>query len=116
MSEEDMYVIEERSWVIGHGSQVMKRWHVGFDPRCEKLDKRHLWVLLPSFPVHCWNIKGFMGIINSIGNFILMEEDQLMGLSRRTIRVLLEVEVCDGPLEDIVVQWQGGTFIQWLDY
>ena len=66
-----------------------------FDPDRETLTKRHLWVMLPYFPLHCWNLKVFMGISNSIGKFILMEVDQLFGFKRVSPRVLVELDVAE---------------------
>ena len=40
--EEDRKVIEGKFSVLGMGSLVFSRWHVGFDPRNEKLSRRHL--------------------------------------------------------------------------
>lgn len=116
LSKDDRRVVEERFWVIGHGSLVLKRWHVGFDPRHKKLDKRHLWVILPGFPIHFWNIKGFMGITNSTRKFIMMEDNQLLGFSRKNPRILVEISVGDRLSEDVEVRWEGYYFIQHMDY
>ena len=51
---------------------------VDFDPWKTKLAKRYLWVILSVFPLHCWNLKVFMVVVNSIGKFILIEEEHLM--------------------------------------
>ena len=83
-SKGDRNTIEKRYWVISSGSLFLERWHVGFDPRSEVLHKRNLWILLQGFPVHRWNIKGFMGVANAIGKLILMEEEQLLGFSHCT--------------------------------
>ena len=52
LSEEDRLVIEIQFCVIGHGSLVLERWHVGFDPLLSNMGKSHLWVVLPNFLVH----------------------------------------------------------------
>ena len=69
-----------------------------FDHDREKLAKRHLWVMLLDFPLHCWNLKGFMGISNSMGCFILIEEDQLLSLDRNMPRMLVEIDPKGGIL------------------
>ena len=114
--EEDRQIINRHLWVIGQGSLVLSRWHVGFDPQHEKLVKRHLWVILPDFPVHHWNLKGFMGKANAPGKFILMEDNQLLGFERVSPRVLVESDVIEGLLAELEVLWEGGSFIQRLDY
>ena len=73
LSEEDKRAIEGWFWVIGRGYLVLVRWKVDFDPWKSKLAKRHLWVILLRFRLHCWNIKGFMAVVNSIGKCIMKE-------------------------------------------
>ena len=64
-----------------------------------KLAKRHRWVILSGFPLHCWNLKGFMVVVNSIGKFILIEEEHLMGFERKAPQVLVEIDLEEGLLE-----------------
>ena len=90
---------------------VISRWHVGFDLVLENIRKRHLWFILPNFPVHCWNLKGFMGIANSLGRFILMEDEQLLGFERVSSRVLVEMEVEEGLPAELEVFWEEISFI-----
>lgn len=116
MSEEDRYHIEEHFWVFGKGSLVLSRWHSTFDPHGEKLARHHLWVILPHFPVFCWNLKGFMAVANSIGRFILIEDEVLLSSDRRAPRTLVEMDTGDGLPGDLEVQWDGGSFVQRLDY
>lgn len=75
LSTEDRDIIESRYWIMGEGSLVLKRWYAGFDLRIEKLLGRHLWVIILGFPIQCWNLKGFTTIANSIGLFMLIEDD-----------------------------------------
>ena len=58
--------------------------------------KRHLWVIFLGFPLHCWNLKGFMVVVNSIGKFILIEEENLMGFEWKTPHVLVEIDMEEG--------------------
>lgn len=116
LTEDERASIEQRFWVFSIGSLVLKRWHNGFDPRTEKLLIRHLWIILPGFPMHCWNIGGFMAVANSVGWFILMEEEQLMGAERRSPRMLVDIDSSDGLLGELEVVWEGGSFMQQLDY
>ena len=80
---------------MGEGSLVLKRWHSGFEPLYEKLIRRHLWVIMPEFPIQCCNLKGFMAVVNTIGSFMLIEEDQLLGFDRLTPHVLVDMDLTD---------------------
>ena len=116
LSEEDRMVIESQFLAIGHGSLVLERWHVGFDPLMSSLSKRHLWVILLNFLVHCWNLKGFMSVVNSLGRFILMEDEQLLGFERVSPMVLVEMEVDECFPAELEVIWDMNSFIHRLDY
>ena len=72
--EEDIQVVEECFWVHGKRSLVLSIWNVHFDPRTAKIEKRHIWVVLPCFPLFCWNIKRFRVVSISIGKFIHIED------------------------------------------
>ena len=75
LSEEDRESIEGRYWMLGLGSLVLCRWHVGFDPCSERLVRRHLWVMLTDYPIECWNIQGFIWAGNTLGTLILVEDE-----------------------------------------
>lgn len=98
-----MKIIKSHFYAIGNGSLVLDRWWVGFDPLQTKLCKRHLWVIFPNFPVHCWNLKGFMGINNALGQFILMEDEQLLGFELISPSVLVEMSVEEGISAELEV-------------
>ena len=72
---EDRMKIEERFRVIEKGSLVLTRWHIGFNLWKERLLKNNLWVM---FPLHCWFLVRFMVVENSLGRFILMEDDHIL--------------------------------------
>ena len=95
LMEEDRAIVENRYWIIGEGSLVLKRWHLGFEPWSERMLQRHLWVILPDFPIQCWNLKGFMAIPKSIGTFMLIEDEQLLGFERSALRVLVDMDLSD---------------------
>lgn len=57
-----------------------------------------------------------MAVANSVGWFILMEEEQLMGVERWSPRMLVDINSSDGLLGELEVVWEGGSFIQQLDY
>ena len=62
-------------WCIGEGSMVLDHWHVNFDPLKERVKKGHLWVLLPALPFPLWSHTMLEGIGNTIGRFVVLQED-----------------------------------------
>ena len=89
LSEEDRKVVEEWLWVFGKGSLVLSRWNVHFDPRMSTLAKRHLWVILPGFPLFFCNINAFTVVANSTGNFIHIEDSHLLESDKIFLEVLV---------------------------
>jgi len=47
----DRIAITKQTWLIGRGLLVLMRWHSGFDPLHERVNKRHLWVSLFGLPI-----------------------------------------------------------------
>ena len=94
---------------------VLIHFHIDFNPWKEKLEKRNLWVLLPGFPLPCWNLVGFMAVAKDIGRFILIEEDFLIAIDRCLPRMLVEVDISKVLPVDLEFVWEGGSFLQKLD-
>ena len=82
---------------------VLKRWYSGFDPRSEKQVRRHLWVILPDYPIQCWNLEGFMVVVTAISSFMLIEDDQLLGFDRSSPRVMVDMDLSDGLPDELEV-------------
>ena len=55
---------------------------------------------------------GFMGVANSLDHFILMEDEQLLRFKRVSPRILVEMEMEDGPMKELEVFWEKGSFFQ----
>ena len=53
---------------------------------------------------------------NSIDTFLLIEDEQLLGFERSSPRVLVDMDLSHGLSDDLEVIWEGGYFIQHLDY
>ena len=68
-------------------------------------------MILPDFPLLYWNINGFTGIANAIGNFIMMEADHLTRDERSTPQVLVGLDILGGLPMDLEVVWEDGYFV-----
>ena len=71
-------------------------WHPLFDPLHEWVTKHHLWVLLPSLPFLLWNLNILEGIANTIGRFVVVDEDLDLSFNKRLAQVLVEMDVSLG--------------------
>ena len=57
-----------------------------------------------------------MVVANSIGRFVLTNEEQLLSSERKIPHMLVDMDVEKGLPEEVEVIWDGGSFIQRLDY
>jgi hypothetical protein len=64
---EDTLMVLDKLWVLDGSSLMLKRWRVCFDPATDYFQFRHLWVLLPGFPLQLWNAKALEAIGNELG-------------------------------------------------
>ena len=68
-------LILDKMWRIAYGSFVLGRWHPHFDPLKERVMKCHLWVLMPHLPFPLWNVNILEGIANTIGCYVVVDND-----------------------------------------
>jgi hypothetical protein len=64
-----------------------------------------LWVLLPGLPLHLWNEKALQAIGNSIGHFICVDSKTFTGPDKKMARILVEIDIHEGLLESLVIDW-----------
>jgi len=95
---------------------MLKRWCVGFDPVTDYFQFRHIWVLLRGLPLQFWNVVTFRAIGNELGRFMFVENSVLKGGDRRMGKILVEMDVHNGLLEGLDIEWRGKTCGQKLDY
>jgi len=50
-SPEDASLLLTSLWVFSGSSLMLKRWRMAFNPDTDYFQHRHLWVLLPGFPL-----------------------------------------------------------------
>jgi hypothetical protein len=113
---EDALLILERLWVFDRATLMMKHWRVSFDPQQDYFRHRHTWVLLPSLPLHLSNTKALQAIGNSLGRFISVDSVALAAPVKRVAKVLVELDIHEGVLESIDIEWRGHNTRQKLDY
>jgi hypothetical protein len=80
---------------------MLKRWRLIFDLKHEYFSFRHLWVLLSGLPLQLWNNKALEAIGNSLGHFIKLDEEALLSNDCRMTKILVEVDVHGGLLDNL---------------
>ena len=101
-------------WVVDSCSLMFKCWRVGFDPRKDYFQCRHLWVLLPELPLQLRNQKALEAIMNDLHKFIKVDDSLLKAPDRRICKVLFEIDIHVGLLESLrsnggVTWWLRGS-------
>lgn len=109
-------LILEKLWLKGSGSLMLQRWYTDFDPRHARIEIRHLWVLLPDFPLALWNREAFELVGNRLGCFLHLGVDMQKRVEKRIGRILVEVDVSLGLIDELHIEWQGRQFTHIIDY
>jgi hypothetical protein len=113
---EDSELVLNKFWSFDGGSLMLKRWCLSFNPTTKYFSFRHIWVLLPSLPLQMWNLKALEAVGNAIGHFLKIDDADLLSLDKRMAKVLVEVDIHEGLLEVLEIEWRGLLFVQCLDY
>ena len=95
---------------------VLGRWHSKFDPLRERISKRHLWVLLPHLPFPLWSRQFLEGIGNTIGRFVLVEDDFHQVYDKRVAKILVEMDISRRLPAEVEILCNKRLLIQRLDY
>jgi hypothetical protein len=82
-SPKDAKPILDSLWAINGCSLILKRWRVSFDLAMDYFRLHHLWVLLPSLPLHYWTEKSLAAIGNELRRFIYLDDNILKGSHRK---------------------------------
>jgi len=104
------------NWLVDGGSIMWKRWRKSFDPKKDYFQWHHLWVLLSGLPLQWRNEKALTEIANGLGHFLAVDEKALQARDKRLCKVLVEVEIHEGFLESVELEWRGMIRSQNLDY
>jgi hypothetical protein len=66
--------------------------------------------------LHLWNEKYLLAIGNSLGRFICVDSKMLTGSDKKLARILVEIDIHEGLLETLDIDWRGHLTRQKLDY
>jgi len=109
-SSEDAEEVLKRVWVVSNGNLILEQWTYAFNPEKEHIRFRHLWVLMPSCPVVIWNVEAFKVIGNTLGKFLHDDTRLLIGQDRKMWKLLLEIDLHEGLLENMDIVWRGTVY------
>lgn len=115
-SKEDTKWVLQRYWMMPGISVLLKRWNPMFDVSKGKVEWKLIWVWLPWLPLHFWNFERFMMIGNYLGKFLeaymSFEDTGCMPVAR----ILVNLDVRLGYLEEMNLEMSGLVYTQVLDY
>jgi hypothetical protein len=63
-----------------------------------------------------WSTKVLKISGNGIGKFLDLEENFSTNVDKRVVRILVEIDLCEGLLEEFEISWGKWNFTQDLDY
>jgi hypothetical protein len=95
---------------------MLKRWRPSFNLATDYFSYRHIWVLLPGFPLNLWNIKALTAIGNILGCFLKVDKVGLKSSNKILAKVLVEIDITAGLMDMLEVEWHGHVMLQCLDY
>jgi len=95
---------------------MLKNWMPGFNPYEERFDKRGYWMLLPDFPIELWSKDVFISLANSVGRFLMVEDNCFRWNNKRLAWILVEIDPLLGFPEEIEVILGVNRFIQVVDF
>jgi hypothetical protein len=95
---------------------MLKRCRVVFDPLTEYFQHKHLWVLMPSLPLHFWNEGSIQAIENSLGSFITVDNPSLSAKLQKLGKILVAMDIHSGLPEVLEIERRGRSIRQCLDY
>ena len=89
----------------------MEHWHVHFEPLRKRVNKRHLWLLLPGLPFPLWSRSLLEGTGNTIGHFVVVEEDFMHSFDKRMEKNLVEMDISVGLLAEVEILCHERLFV-----
>ncbi|GLJ54101.1 hypothetical protein SUGI_1158490 [Cryptomeria japonica] len=95
---------------------MLKPWHLTFNPESESFDRTPLWIKLPNLPMQYWFDSCFEVVGNSLGMFLMADEDSLNLLHTTFARLLVVVDVTMGLPSEISITSSKGSWLQSVDY
>lgn len=87
-----------------------------FDLELERVDARPIWVHLPGLPFHFWTKDIFKRIGDAIGTYLTFDASFQTTGRMAFARILVHLDLSNGLLEHINIQWRNTTKRQLLDY
>lgn len=87
-----------------------------FDPKCERVDAGPIWVRLLGLPFHFWMEDIFRQIGDAIGTYLTFDASFQTTGCMDFVRILVHLDLSNGLLEHINIQWRNTTRLQLLDY
>jgi len=115
-SPKDSTLILDWLWQLDDGNLMLKRRRISFDPSEDYFRLWHFLVLFPSLPLYLWNEKAFEPVGNTLGWFVSVNSNALVEPVKKVENVLVEIDIYEGLLKSIEINWIRHIIHQNLDY
>lgn len=107
---------ENGPWFWGSARCFITPWKSNFDPVNASVTITPVWVRLLNLPIHFWCIEALKEIGNTLGKFVVVDEDRLQKGMATYVRICVEVDLSKGFPEKIILQWYSNSWEQYLEY
>ena len=109
-------VIENGPWFWGRDGCFITPWTANFDPVHALVTITLVWVRLLNLPIHFWSIEALNEIGNALGKFVAVDDDCLQKGMATYVHIYIKVDLSEGLLKKITLNWNSKSWVQLLDY
>ncbi|GLJ18016.1 hypothetical protein SUGI_0317610 [Cryptomeria japonica] len=95
---------------------MIKPWHFYFNPSTKMFNKIPTWVRLPNPPLHLWNDSLLEEVGDALGDFLMMDAESSDIFHSIFVRILVDLDISNGPPAEILLYSSKGSWVQSLDY
>lgn len=115
-TEEDFIHVMSGRWSYGKHCLTLSKWKLGFDPSADLLRQVSVWIKLPSLPLEFQDDTIFRWIINSFGQFVVVDNVTMQKFRLLYARLCVNVAI-NNPLPNyIALKSKWGKWTQTIVY
>lgn len=114
--QEKEHILNKGPLFWGSAGLFITPWFPYFDANIMVVLKMPIWVRLHNLPLHFWHLKVLIVIGNTLGKILKTDGDKLTkGIFTFSI-ICVEVDLSQGLLESITLNFNNTQWVQSLDY
>jgi len=108
---EDVATLIDVKSVSGNNIFMLMQWRVAFNPETNYLSFQNIWVLLLGLLLYFWYEGVLAAIGDCLGKFLMIDRENILVDTRKVSRVLVEMDIHQGLLETLEIEWRGKHFL-----